>query len=256
MGLPLDTAKKWLAARRGDIEPRDRAFIEASVRAEHAAARTWRGVQAVVCVLLLGIIASLLVVVYKDEINGVRFEYFTVRPFMQANVRPHTKDEPKADFQDCIAEGKDYCPKMIIVRAGWFMMGSQSTAKDSNLDETPQHEVKIKRFAVSKFEVTFEEWDTCVTYGDCVRADDSGFERGQQPVINVSFDDAKRYVAWLSRMTGKDYRLLSEAEYEYAARGGKKTVYPWGDDIGDGNANCNGCGSSWLKHPTPVSFFS
>ncbi len=83
-----------------------------------------------------------------------------------------------------------------------------------------------------------------------------GFGRGQQPVINVSWDDAQRYVAWLSRITGKQYRLLTEAEWEYAARADSTTAYHWGDDIGKGNANCNGCGSEWDgKQTSPVGSF-
>jgi len=111
--------------------------------------------------------------------------------------------------------------------------------------------------AVSKFELTFDEWDTCVAYGDCPQATDSGFGRGQQPAINVSWEDARRYVAWLSRVTGKPYRLLTEAEYEYAARAGTQTAYPWGDDIGKNNANCSGCGSKWDAIQTaPVGSFA
>ena len=122
---------------------------------------------------------------------------------------------------------------MVVVPAGSFMMGSPPTEKGRNTNEGPQHNVTIaKPFAVSKFELTFDEWDTCVAYGDCPSASsDSGWGRGQQPVINVTWDDAQRYVAWLSKMTGKPYRLLSEAEYEYATRGGTQTAYPWGDDI-------------------------
>jgi formylglycine-generating enzyme required for sulfatase activity len=105
---------------------------------------------------------------------------------------------------------------------------------------------------------TFDEWDTCVNYGDCPQGIfDSGFGRGQQPVINVTWDDAQRYVAWLSKMTGKTYRLLSEAEYEYATRAGTTTSYPWGKDIGKNNANCNGCGSKWDNQRTaPVGSFA
>jgi formylglycine-generating enzyme required for sulfatase activity len=73
----------------------------------------------------------------------------------------------------------------------------------------------------------------------------------------VSWDDAQRYVAWLSRMTGRNYRLLSEAEWEYAARAGTQTVYPWGDVIGEGNANCEFCGSQWDgKQTAPVGSFA
>src|SRR5262249_50391747 len=148
------------------------------------------------------------------------------RPYMQAQVRPHVlppADEqalkPKETFKECASErGKDYCPEMVVVPAGSFMMGSPSTEKGRPASEDQQHIVTIGRpFAVAKFALTFDEWDTCVTYGDCPQGvSDSGWGRGQQPVINVTWDDAQRYVAWLSKMTGKPYRLLTEAEYEYA----------------------------------------
>ena len=76
-------------------------------------------------------------------------------------------------------------------------------------------------------------------------------------MINVSWDDAKAYVAWLSKKTGEDYRLLTEAEYEYATRAGTQTAYPWGNDIGKNNANCDGCGSQWDNEQTaPVGSFA
>jgi formylglycine-generating enzyme required for sulfatase activity len=76
------------------------------------------------------------------------------------------------------------------------------------------------------------------------------------PVINVSWGDAKRYVGWLSQLTGKEYRLLTEAEWEYAARAGANTRYSWGDDPRRGNANCDGCGSQWdLQQTAPVGSF-
>ena len=81
--------------------------------------------------------------------------------------------------------------------------------------------------------------------------------RGRQPANNVTWDDARYYAAWLSRMTGKPYRLLSEAEFEYAARAGTQTAYPWGDEIGENNANCDGCGSLWDgRQPSPVGSFA
>jgi formylglycine-generating enzyme required for sulfatase activity len=77
-----------------------------------------------------------------------------------------------------------------------------------------------------------------------------------RPVINVSWNDAQQYVRWLSRRTGRTYRLLFEAEWEYAARAGSNTVYPWGDEIGKGNANCFSCGSEWdNKRTAPVGSF-
>ena len=92
-------------------------------------------------------------------------------------------------------------------------------------------------FAVGKFEVTFAEWDACVAAGGCKhRPGDEGWGRGRRPVINVSWDNAKEYVAWLSRKTGKSYRLLSEAEWEYAARAGTTTKYAFGDTISTSQA--------------------
>ena len=109
---------------------------------------------------------------------------------------------------------------------------------------------------MSKYELTFGEWDTCVNYGDCGSVDDAGYGRARQPVINISWIGAQRYVAWLSKVTGKPYRLLSEAEYEYATRAGTQTLYPWGDELGKNNANCKDCGSPWDGGQTaPVGSF-
>ena len=92
--------------------------------------------------------------------------------------------------------------------------------------------------------------------GGCPNVTDSGFGRGNRPVVNVNWEDARQYVAWLTRMTGKPYRLLSELEWEYAARAGTSTRYFWGDEIGKGNANCIGCGSKWDGRMTsPVGSF-
>ena len=127
-------------------------------------------------------------------------------------------------------------------------------------DEGPRHFVIIgSSFAVGVFEVTFAEWNACVSDGGCggYRPDDEGWGRGRRPVINVSWDDAQSYVAWLSRETGEAYRLLSESEWEYAARGGTQTRYWWGDDIGRNRANCDGCGSRWDDESTaPVGSFA
>jgi formylglycine-generating enzyme required for sulfatase activity len=157
--------------------------------------------------------------------------------------------KPGSDFKEC-ANG---CPVMIVIPAGKFIMGSPENEPDRNASEGPQHEVTVaKPFAVSKLEVTFEDWDACVAAAACPRVTD-GWGRGKMPVINVSWSDAKQYVGWLSELTGKEYRLLTEAEWEYAARAGANTRCSWGDDHGMGNANCDGCGptispaqSNWL----------
>jgi formylglycine-generating enzyme required for sulfatase activity len=173
--------------------------------------------------------------------------------------------KPKDIFRECATDDdKDYCPELVVIPAGSFMMGAPPGQQDSSpnpiLDfltsASPQHEVTIGRhFAVAKFAVTFDEWDTCVAFGDCVQVD-TGYGRGRRPINNLSWEEAKSYVAWLSKMTDRPYRLLSEAEYEYATRAGTQSLYPWGDDIGRNNANCGECGSKWDKKGTaPVGSF-
>jgi formylglycine-generating enzyme required for sulfatase activity len=256
MGLPLDTAKNWLAARRSDIEPADQAFIAASVRAEQAAARAWWWLQAAVAVLMLGTIASLLGVIFKEEINHLLFEQFTLRPYIAKQFAPYVLSAERQrslareakqavdrgkplEFREC---AKD-CPEMIVIPAGSFTMGSRVTI--------------ARPFAVSKFDVTFADWDACVSIRDCTqKPSDAGWGGGTRPVIYVSWDDARQYVAWLSKMTGQSYRLLTEAEWEYAARAGSTRAYFWGEEIGKNNANCDGCGSQWDKRQTsPVGSF-
>jgi formylglycine-generating enzyme required for sulfatase activity len=117
---------------------------------------------------------------------------------------------------------------MVVVPAGEFMMGS--TREEAN---KPQHKVVIGQpFAVSRFEVTFEEWDACAALRECAdQAWDHGEGRGKHPVVNVSWYGAQQYVAWLSKRTGKSYRLLSEAEWEYAERAGSDKSY-WDTMLG------------------------
>ena len=157
-------------------------------------------------------------------------------------------------FRDC-----SKCPEMVVVPGGSFMMGSPAGEEGRENNEGPAQRVTIPRpFAVGKYEVTFSEWDACVSAGGCGhRPSDRGWGRGTRPVINVSWDDAKQYVRWLSQKTGKAYRLLSESEWEYVARAESSTRYSWGDDVGRNRANCDGCGSRWDGAKTaPVGSFA
>ena len=115
---------------------------------------------------------------------------------------------------------------MVTLSAGEFLMGSPESERGRGKDEGPQHKVTFaKAFAAGKFEVTFAEWDACAAEGGCTqKPSDETWGRGRHPVINVSWHDATEFVAWLSKKTGKPYRLLSEAEWEYAARGQTKTT--------------------------------
>jgi formylglycine-generating enzyme required for sulfatase activity len=145
---------------------------------------------------------------------------------------------PKDSFKEC-----DKCPEMVVVPAGTFMMGSPDSEKERLANEGPQHQVTFARpFAVGRFAVTFDEWDACVAAGGCngYKPSDRGWGRGRHPVINVSWNDAKAYVAWLSDKTGKSYRLLSEAEREYVTRAASLTPFWWGSSISPQQANYNG----------------
>ena len=164
------------------------------------------------------------------------------RTAMETTVRTVQQDEliaatPSLDFKEC----SNGCPVMIVIPAGKFIIGSPDHEPDRYAAEGPLHEVTIGKFAASKFEVTFDDWDACVSAAACQRVPDS-WGRGSMPVINVSWRDAKHYVGWLSQVTGKEYRLLTEAEWEYAARAGANTPYSWGEDPATGDANCDGCG--------------
>ena len=133
--------------------------------------------------------------------------------------------------------------KMVVVPAGSYQMGSPSSEADRADDEGPVHRVTIPRpFAVGAYEVTFAEWDACVGSGGCggYRPDDEGWGRGRRPVINVSWEDAQRFVAWLRQGTGHEYRLLSEAEWEYVARAGTTTPFHTGSTIATSQANYDG----------------
>ena len=113
------------------------------------------------------------------------------------------------------------------------------------------------RFALGRYEVTFDEYERFVRAAGRGRPDDEGWGRGRRPVINVSREDATAYAAWLSAETGLRYRLPSEAEWEYAARAGTETRYSWGNAIGRNRANCFLCGSRWDREQTaPVGSFA
>lgn len=146
-------------------------------------------------------------------------------------------------FRDCINKECRNSPDMVVVPAGSFMMGAPEEDIMRDADESPQHQVTFKRpFAAGKFAVTFAEWDACVADGGCsaYRPADEEWGRGDHPVINVNWHHAKAYAAWLSKKTGKTYRLLTEAEREYVTRAGTTTKYWWGDTVTNGQANYYG----------------
>lgn len=131
-------------------------------------------------------------------------------------------------------------PQMISLPTGRFLMGDTQGVGDDN--ERPVREVRVaQRFALSRFEVTFNEYDQFATATARPLPDDMGWGRGQRPVINVSWEDAQAYAQWLSLQTGQPYRLPSEAEWEYAARAGTESAYWWGNALQPGMALCDDC---------------
>ena len=130
-----------------------------------------------------------------------------------------------------------------MVPAGSFIMGSPETEIGRGGNEGPQHKVIFAyRFAVGRFSVTFDEWDACVADGGCngYSPPNQGWGRGRRPVINVSWNDVKTYLAWLAQKTAKSYRLPSEAEREYVTRAGTTTPFWWGSSISTTQANYKG----------------
>lgn len=142
---------------------------------------------------------------------------------------------PGDTFRDTLSGGGQG-PEMVVVPAGTFTMGSPSSEAGRRDEEGPQRTVRISySFAAGKTEVTWAEWEACVADGGCSNSGpdsaggDEGWGKGSRPVINVSWEDSQAFVAWLSRKTGEQYRLLSEAEWEYVARAGTSTRFSWGD---------------------------
>jgi formylglycine-generating enzyme required for sulfatase activity len=151
-------------------------------------------------------------------------------------------------FRDALADGSSG-PALVRVPPGRFRMGD--LRGDGDFDERPAREVTLPRaFLIGRHEVTFADYERYCADAGVPVPDDSGFGRGDHPVVNVNWQDAVAYAIWLSAQTGKRYRLPSEAEWEYVARAGAETRFWWGDEPGSARANCAGCGSEWDSEST------
>ncbi len=177
------------------------------------------------------------------ELGAVKAAWFTLEKeegVKSPQTPPGAADGASGEsFRDC-----DTCPPMVSVPAGSFSMGAPESEPWSESLERPQRTVSVPAFAIGAYEVTFADWDRCVAEGGCggYSPPDGGWGRGDQPVIDVSWDDAQLYVAWLSRKTGETYRLPTEAEWEYAARAGTTSPFNTGGTISLQQANFDG---SW-----------
>ena len=169
-------------------------------------------------------------------------------------------------FKDCPT-----CPEMVVIRRGWFWKGSHESETGRSPREIRKRVSVPKSFAVGRFAVTYDEWDACVVDGGCngYHPPDDGFGRGRNPVARVSWFDANAFTQWLTRKTGKTYRLLESNEREYATRAGTDTAYWWGQtidlkqanyDIYEKDANPHESTSvpvtTALRRPVPVDSFA
>ncbi len=165
-----------------------------------------------------------------------------------AAVNPQALALDDNEFVDCEA-----CPVMVSLPTGRFDMGSP----DGDRSEQPVRSVSIAApLAIGKYEVTVAQWQACASAGFCRDIGSPGQDDAVRPVQNISWADAETFLAWLKSETGETYRLPSEAEWEYAARGGSSTRYWWGDSFEDGRANCAECGEEWdRKKPANIGFY-
>ena len=168
-------------------------------------------------------------------------------PARAASV-PSQLQKAGSDIRDCPA-----CPVLAVIAPGAFTMGSNS----SDPSEKPPRRMTIDTpFAIGRTEVTVEQWNACVDAGACPRTTDAA-RAPNTPARDISWEDAQLYVKWLTKVSGKPYRLPTEAEWEYAARGGTSSRYAWGEDMRRGGANCKDCGDPWQADgPSPVASFA
>ena len=184
---------------------------------------------------------------------------------------------PEHSFRDCAD-----CPEMMVIPAGSFMMGALADEPGSFPEEKPQRRVSIRKFAAGRFDVTKGEWTAFVSATNRPTAqgcDYSGLEKAQEaaaswrhlgfkqddnhPVVCVTWADTQDYLSWVSKKSGHKYRLPTEAEWEYAARAGRATAYPWGSSASHENANygadkcCSGLalGHDQWVNTSPVGSF-
>jgi formylglycine-generating enzyme required for sulfatase activity len=174
----------------------------------------------------------------------------TTAPAAAATASPPAKAvAPGTEIKDCPA-----CPTLLSLPGGVFTMGSNT----SDPSEKPAHQVSVDApFAIGRYEVTVEEWNACAAAGGCQKIDMPASTPPNAPMRDVSWDDARQYVKWLGTVSGKPYRLPTEAEWEFAARGGTATRYWWGEQMAQGKANCKDCGKPWQNDaPATVGSFA
>lgn len=216
-------------AARATLERKRLDELAAALRRERAALRAGQRALAGAAAAFACVVVGALGIYYQATV----MEQVHWRLRMGPSVLTGLKEKEQATavrgtFADC----RSGCPTLVVIPSGTFRMGSPTEGEPGRrTDEGPVHGVLIaKPFALGRTEVTFAEWRHCVRAGACREVDDEGWGQDDRPVMNVSWDDTRRYAEWLSRVTGKNYRLPMEAEWEYAARAGSTAAYAFGND--------------------------
>jgi formylglycine-generating enzyme required for sulfatase activity len=179
------------------------------------------------------------------------------RPEAEVTLIPAVSVGPPAEPPPILRDrlrGGSLGPTMAVLAGGTFRMGQNSMGGS---DSGPEHEVRIPPFLIGVHEVTFQQYDGFARATGRPLPEAFGWGRGTRPVVAVSWSDAQAYADWLTRQTGQRYRLPSEAEWEFAARAGVRSSYPWGFSMERGKALCFDCGSQWDNRSTaPVGSFA
>ncbi len=204
-------------------------------------------IKAIIVTILTGILVGL-ILLWIEYIYFIPVFLPTTEPTQQAPI-DDCSCTPGKLFHDFLQD-RNKGPEMVVIPEGQFKMGNLQGNGDD--DELPVHGVSVNRFAMSRYEVTFAEYDKFAKATNREMPEDKRWGRGKRPVINVSWEEANAYAEWLSQQTGQEYRLPKEAEWEYAARGDTDTQYWWGNEIGYNMANCEGCGSRWDNKKTAI----
>ena len=222
------------------------AYIEACRRRETAERRKRALVYTLVGCLSMAVLGGFAAAKYRQQLQD---QIYWLRSVHALTAEQEHALKPRGRFSEC-----GDCPEMVVVPSGSATMGSLVRP-----DEQPLHMITISHaFAVGRFELTFKEWNACAANGGCPEGiKDQGWKGDTQPVINVSWANAQQYVAWLNRVTGAHYQLLSEAQWEYAARAGSRTYFSFGNDDAQLDKYAwfaaNAAGSADVeRHPHPV----
>jgi formylglycine-generating enzyme required for sulfatase activity len=168
----------------------------------------------------------------STRMSRPRFQYVIVGDILPEITTPPQRKPSVEVLQDC-----EFCPQMLRLPGATFAMGSAASPT-----EQPVHQVTVPPFIITRYPITIAQWRQCAVAMACSYEPIRDGSSDDQPVHNVSWDDAQQYVSWISGLTKQNYRLPTEAEWEYAARAGSNTAYWWGDRLADRMANCRECG--------------